>query len=86
MAKKNTTTTYAPDMWESIKNQLRDKVVAFAIGAVVALGTAYLTVLSDHSRLVAVETDKADKKDVEIINYKLDLMLSHFDIKFEPKE
>lgn len=86
MTKKNTQTNYAQDMWKDIKKQIQDKVISFAIGAIVAIGASYLTILADHQRLVAVETNKADKKDVEIMNYKLDLMLEHFDIKFEPKE
>ncbi len=86
MAKKNTGTNYIPSTWEQVKKQLVEKIIVFALGAFVALIGTYLTVLSDHSRLVAVETNKADKKDVEIMNYKLDLMLDHFDIKFEPKE
>jgi hypothetical protein len=82
MTKKNEPLSYTfATFWHSFKKELSHKVVSFAVGALIALGAASLTILADHSRINALEVDKADKKELVLINYKLDLMLEHFELK-----
>lgn len=91
MTKKNDTTSYAPSTLNYIKQKLVEQIIPFAVGCIVAIGTAYLTVLSDHSRLVAVEIDKADKSDIQVLESKIDnlsenqkVLMQYF--KLVPKE